>query len=135
MKIEIDQSEVVHILNAHNQDNPLLKLILQKVEHIVATQKEVADKLEALNTTLVSVGDKLDGAITEAGKIGTETQTLITAVANLTAIISAGGATSPEVDAALAKVDASADRLKASSDALSGKLQEVDQLVPDPATP
>lgn len=123
----------VHVY-IHDSNDDKLNLILQKVNTIMATQAELAAALEAANTALSDVGDKIDAALPEVTKIGTETQTLITAIANLTAIISAGGGTSPEVDAALAKVQASADRLKTSSDSLTGKLQEVDALVPD-ATP
>lgn len=121
MKIDIDRAEVELIIASisHTESNPLLKLILHKVENIVATMADVKIALDKANDTLTAVG-------TEVDKVGTETQTLITAVANLTAIISAGGATTPEVDAALAKVQASAD-------ALAAKVKAVDDLVPDAA--
>src|SRR5437870_3672191 len=86
MKIDIDQSEVVQILNAHNENNPLLKLILSKLEKIMATMAEVQAALEAANAALTAIGVEVD-------KVGAETDTLNAAVNNLTAIISAGGAT------------------------------------------
>ena len=109
----------VYVHDAHDEIIPLLKLINDKVTHIMATMADVKTALDKANDTLTSIG-------TEVDKVATETQTLITAVSNLTAIISAGGATTPEVDAALAKVQASAD-------ALAAKVQAVDALVPDTA--
>lgn len=98
-------------------DDSLLNQILTKVDKTMATMQELATALEATNTALTNIG-------TEVDKVRTETTTLNTAVNNLTAIISAGGATSPEVDAALAKV-------QASTDALTAKVKAVDDLVPD----
>jgi len=122
MKIEIDQSEVVHILNEHNESNPLLKLILEKVNHIMATQAELAAALKTANDALTAIA-------TEVDKVGTEVDTLNAAINNLTAIISAGGATTPEVDAAL-------KALQTSVDSITAKVKAVDDKVPDaPVTP
>ena len=85
MKIEIDQSEVVHILKEHNENNPLLKLILSKLEKVMATQAELAAALKTANDALTAIA-------TEVDKVGTEVDTLNAAINNLTAIISAGQA-------------------------------------------
>lgn len=107
----------IYLHDSNDDTIPLLHDILTKVDHIMATQADLAAALNTTNDALTAIG-------TEVDKVGAETTTLVTAVANLTAIISAGGGTSPEVDAALAKVQASAD-------ALAAKVKAVDDLVPD----
>jgi len=80
-----------------------LDLILSNQGIIMSTQAELAAQLNTVTA--------------EVTKIGTETQTLLTKIADLTAAIEAGGATTPEVDAALA--------------ALQAQVKVVDDLVPD----
>ena len=58
----------------------------------MGTQTELAAKLTALTT--------------QVSKIGTETQTLLVKIEDLTNAIAAGGATTPEVDAAVAALTA-----------------------------
>lgn len=81
----------------------------------MASQDEVA-------ATLAAVQAKLDAVAVEVNKVGTETDTLVKAVADLTAQLGQGS--SPAVDAALAAVQASAD-------ALAVKVQAVDDKVAD----
>ena len=69
----------------------------------MATQAELA-------TALTTVTDEIT-------KIGTETQSLLAKIDDLTAALAAAGATTPEVDAALA--------------ALQAQAKAVDDLVPD----
>lgn len=75
----------------------------------MATQQEVVKQVEAVTT--------------ELKKIGTETRTLLTKVEELQAIIDAGPAVSPELQAAV--------------DALTAQAKVVDDLVADspPAPP
>ena len=78
-------------------------LVLERLEYIMATQAELA-------TALTTVTDEIT-------KIGTETQSLHAKIDDLTAALAAAGATTPEVDAALA--------------ALQAQAKAVDDLVPD----
>lgn len=110
----------IYVHEAHDE-SPLLKLLLEKVNHIMATQAELAAALGAANTTLTDIGAEVD-------KIGTETAALQKNVADLTAAVGAG-ATTPEVDAALTA-------LQATTSSLASRVKAVDDLVPDaPVTP
>ncbi len=91
----------------------------KEIRNIMASQAELAASLTAVNTQLNDIA-------TEVDKVSGETSTLVKAVADLTAALEAGGATSPEVDAALAAV-------QASTSALATKVAAVDDLVPDAA--
>ena len=84
-------------------DRGFLLLILERLEYLMATQAELA-------TSLTAVTDMLT-------KIGTETQSLLAKIDDLAAALAAAGATTPEVDAALA--------------ALQAQAAAVDSLVPD----
>jgi len=120
MKLEIDVNLYIH--DSIDVPNPLLNLINQKVDRIMATQAELAAALNSANSSLTDIG-------TEVDKIGVETTTLQKNVADLTAALAAGGATTPEVDAALAA-------LQATAGTLVSKVKAVDDLVPDaPVTP
>lgn len=119
MKIEVEVHHYVH--DAHAEQS-LLKLILEKVNRIMATQAELAAALSSANSALIDIG-------TEVDKIGTETTTLQANVADLTAALAAGGITTAEVDAALAA-------LQATTGSLASRVKAVDDLVPDaPVTP
>lgn len=97
----------------------LINSIKHEVHSIMATQAELAAQLAAVKVQLDTIGAGVD-------KVSGETSTLVQAVADLTAALAAGSATTPEVDAALAAV-------QASSDALAAKVKAVDDLVPDAA--
>ena len=84
-------------------DRGFLILILERLEYLMATQAELATLLLAVTDTLT--------------KIGTETQSLLAKIDDLAAALAAAGATTPEVDAALA--------------ALQAQAAAVDSLVPD----
>ena len=84
-------------------DDPTARLILNKVDKLMATQAELAASLD-----LVSV---------QINKIASESSATLAKVADLEAALAAAGNTSPAVDAALA--------------ALKAQVQIVDDLVPD----
>ena len=84
-------------------DRGFLLLILERLEYLMATQAELATLLLAVTDTIT--------------KIGTETQSLLAKIDDLAAALAAAGATTPEVDAALA--------------ALQAQAAAVDSLVPD----
>ena len=120
MKLEITAHLYIH--DTIEGPNPLLNLINEKVDRIMATQAELAAALNSANSSLTDIG-------TEVDKIGVETTNLQKNVADLTAALAAGGTTSPEVDAALAA-------LQATAAGLATKVKAVDDLVPDaPVTP
>ena len=76
-----------------------LSRILNKLEHIMATQQEHAAALNTLRDQLV--------------KVGGETESLIKAVADLTAAVAAAGNTTAEVDAAMQAVTDQANAVDA----------------------
>lgn len=74
MRIEIDQAEIALIIGALGEANPLHKLLLSKMETLMATLDDVVVKVTALTTVDDSVvallGDlktKLDAAIAAGG--------------------------------------------------------------------
>ena len=81
--------------------------IIDRLEHIMSTQSDLATQL---NTVTAQVA-----------KIGAETQTLLAKIVELTDAIGTGGDTTPEVDAALL--------------ALQEQAAVVDALVPDQTEP
>jgi phospholipase/lecithinase/hemolysin len=108
-------------IHLHGDQKPILTAIQHLKDTLMASN---SDLLAALNT----VNDNVTAIGTEVDKIGTETQTLVQQVADLTAAIGNGN-TTPEVDAALAAVQATVT-------SVAGRVQTVDNLVPDaPVTP
>ena len=86
-------------------------------EHLAA----ISHRLDAIAMDLTQATAELTALTAKVTKIGTETTTLLQKIADLTAIIDAGGAgnTTPEFDAALA--------------ALQAQVKVVDDLNPDVA--
>lgn len=121
MHICADITVNIHVHGDVSNTSPILAAIQHLKDTLMASN---ADLLAALNT----VNDNVTAIGTEVDHIGTETQTLVQAVADLTAAL-ANGTTTPEVDAALARVQASVT-------SVAGRVQTVDNLVPDaPVTP
>lgn len=81
----------------------LSKHLNQRLDHIMATQSELAQQIAAITA--------------QVAKIGTETSATLQKVIDLQAIIDAGEAVSPELQAAV--------------DALKVQAQKTDDLVPD----
>ncbi len=89
----------VHELHIHHCDSAVIHLL----EQIMSTQAELATTLETVTAQIA--------------KIGTETTALLNRIEDLTLALADAGATTPEVDAAVA--------------ALQAQAAVVDDLVPD----
>jgi uncharacterized protein YoxC len=68
-----------------------LSSLERKVDHIMATQAQLAQDLNDLKASM-------DAVSTEIDKVSTETSTLLTKIADLETQIGNAGNTSPEVD-------------------------------------
>ena len=65
-------------------------------------------RLEKILSTQAELATQIDGVTAQVAKIGTETQSLLTKISDLTDLLAAGGQTTPEVDAAVAALVAQA---------------------------
>lgn len=92
------------------------KSLLKLIRQIMATQTEIAAELVATKDRLVSATNKIT-------KIGTETDSLLTKIKELEAVINAG-TVSPELQAAF-------DGVKAQVDSLESAVTATDEKVPD----
>lgn len=107
MNINVTIPSVTIDVHYHGATADQLGTVLSLLEQIMATQAELATSL---------------GTVTaQVAKIGDETRTLLVKIQELTDAISQGGATTPEVDAALA--------------ALQAQVAVVDELVADVSAP
>jgi len=109
-------------LHLHDVDTPRILAAIQHLKDtLMASQAELLTALTTANDSITSIGAGVD-------KIGTETEGLQKAVADLTAALG-NVQTTPEVDAALAT-------LQASVASVASRVKAVDDLVPDaPVTP
>jgi len=109
-------------LHLHDVDTPRILAAIQHLKDtLMASQAELLVALTTANDSITSIGIGVD-------KIGTETEGLQKAVADLTAALG-NVQTTPEVDAALAT-------LQASVASVASRVKAVDDLVPDaPVTP
>jgi len=94
--------QALHI-HHHGATTSELRAIIERLDTIMASQAELAAELATVTA--------------EVEKIGNETRALLQKIDDLTAALATSGATTPEVDAALA--------------ALKAQVLIVDQLVPD----
>lgn len=88
---------------------------------IIVNQEELATALEEVNVALVTIGEKID-------KVKAEAVSTNNHIADLEALLLAGGAVSTAVAEKL-------NLLKASAAALTTKIDQADAVVPDPTEP
>ncbi len=84
-----------------------LRRLLRKVNVIMATQAQLTAQITALSD--------------QVAKVGAETTKSLQMIADLQALIAAGGTVTPELQTAV--------------DALAAQLKTVDDLIPDPPSP
>lgn len=122
MKIEIDHAEIDLLIKRFSESNPLLKLILEKVNQIMASNAELLTQLDEIKAEMdatTAQNAKANAEISAAIGVNTTTVAALTQqVADLQAIIAAGGEVSPDIVAKVAELKVSADAAKASSQAL-----------------
>lgn len=90
-------------------------------DHGIASQTDLVNMEKRIMASQTEIVTRLNAASDRLDKIGTETATLLQMVADLKALVAAGGNASPELVAAVEKIE--------------GQAQKVDDLVPDTSVP
>jgi len=97
----------------------------------MATQSEIVAQLKDVSQGLKDTQAAVASLQTEVGKVGTETDSLIKQVADLKAIIDAGGTITQELQDAVADVATQAGAVKSGITNVTTAVQAVDDKVPD----
>lgn len=101
----------------------------------MATQAEIVAQLKQVSQDLKDGNAAIASLQTEVTKVGGETDNLIKQIADLKAIIDAGGTITQELQDAVADVATQAGSVKSGIASVATGVQAVDDKVPDAPTP
>lgn len=109
--------------------------IITRLDQIMATQAEIVAQLKQVSSDLKDTNAAVASLQTEVTKVGSETDNLIKQIADLKAIIDAGGTITQELQDAAADVATQAGTVKSGITNVATAVQTVDDKVPDAPTP